>query len=97
MLRRSSEEERILLAPDLLINLAGSFMLKAQANERGLGALDEVRVLRNEYTFREVQDLSDDERDTLLNAVTELFLKRNICFRETVDYPAFPHFPLAHL
>ena len=93
VLRRSSEEERILLAPDLLINLAASFMLKAQANERGLGALDEVRVLRNEYTFREVQDLSDDERDTLLNAVTELFLKRNICFRETVDYQTFLIFP----
>lgn len=93
VLRRSSDEERILLAPDLLINLAASFLLKAQANERGLGALDEARVLRNEYAFREVEDLSDDERDTLLNAVTELFLKRNICFRESVDNQTFLIFP----
>lgn len=93
VLRRSSVEERILLAPDLLINLAASFMLKAQANERGLGALDEVRVLRNAYEFREVEKLSDDERDTLLNAVTELFLKRNICFRESVDNQTFIIFP----
>jgi len=67
VLRRSSEEERILLAPDLMINLAASFLLKAQTNERGLGALDEARVLRNEYAFREVENLSDVERDTLLN------------------------------
>jgi hypothetical protein len=93
VLRRSSEEERLLLAPDLLINLAASFMLKAQANERGLGALDEARVLRNEYKFREVEDLSDDERGILLNAVTELFLKRNICFRESVDNQTFLIFP----
>ncbi len=93
VLRRSSDEERILLAPDLLINLAASFLLKAQTNERGLGALDEARVLRNEYAFRDVEDLSDDERDTLLNAVTELFLKRNICFRESVDNQTFLIFP----
>ncbi len=93
VLRRSSDEERILLAPDLLIKLAASFMLKAQTNERGLGALDEARVLRNEYAFLEVEDLSDDERDTLLNAVTELFLKRNICFRESVDNQTFLIFP----
>ena len=55
LLRRSSEEQRILLAPDLLINLSASFMLKAQLNEKGLGALEESRALRNEYYFPEVE------------------------------------------
>jgi small GTP-binding protein len=93
ILRRSSAEEYILLAPDLLINLAASFLLKAQANEKGLGTLEEVRVLRNEYTFPEVERLSEKERDILLNAVTELFLNRNICFRESVDGQTFLIFP----
>ena len=77
----------------MLINLAASYMLKAQTNEKGLGALEESRALRNEYRFKEVENLSDDERDTLLNAVTELFLNRNICFRESVDNQTFLIFP----
>ena len=93
VLRHSSVEERILLAPDLLINLAASYLVKARANEKGLGALDEARVLRNEYRFPEVERLSGEERDVLLNAVTELFLKRAICFRESVDGQTFLIFP----
>ena len=93
ILRRSSEEQSILLAPDLLINLAASYMLRAQSNEKGLGALEESRVLRNEYKFPEVERLSSEERDTLLNAVTELFLNHNICFRESVDSQTFLVFP----
>lgn len=93
ILRRSSDEQSILLSPEVLINLAASYMLKAQSNEKGLGALDEARALRNEYRFPEVENLSDDECDTLLNAVTELFLNRNICFRESVDGQTFLIFP----
>jgi len=93
ILRRSSDEQSILLAPDLLINLAASYMLKAQSNEKGLGALEESRVLRNDYKFPEVERLSSEERDTLLNAVTELFLDHNICFRESIDNQTFLVFP----
>lgn len=93
ILRRSSNEQSILLAPDLLRNLAARYMLKAQSNEKGLGALEESRVLRNDYKFPEVEPLSNDERETLLNAVTELFLDRNICFRESVDNQTFLVFP----
>ena len=93
ILRRSSDEQTILLAPDLLINLAASFMHEAQANEKGLGALDESKALRNEYRFRELEPLSADERDVLLNAVTELFLARNLCFRESVDNQTYLIFP----
>src|SRR5204862_6370125 len=62
-------------------------------NGKGLGALEETRGLRNEYHFPEVANLGEDERDTLLNAVTELFLDRNICFRESVDNQTFLIFP----
>ena len=93
ILRHSSTEEFILLKPDLLINLAASYLFQAQKNERGLGALDEARVLRGEYKLPEVEQRSEEERSILLNAVTELFLKRNICFREAVDGQTFLIFP----
>jgi len=93
ILRRSLNDQSILLAPDVLINLTASYLLKAQANEKGLGALDESRALRNDYKFQEVENLSEDERDILLNAATELFLDRNICFRESVDNQTFLIFP----
>jgi len=93
ILRRSSIEQSILLSPDLLINLAASYILKAQSNEKGLGTLEESRALRNEYRFAEVENLESDERMTLLNTVTELFLNRNICFRESIDNQTFLIFP----
>ncbi len=93
ILRRSSDEQSVLLTPELLINLAASYILKAQSNEKGLGALEEARALRNGYKFPEVENLSDVERDTLLNSVAELFLNRNICFRESVDGQTFFIFP----
>ncbi|HEY6284358.1 MAG TPA: TIR domain-containing protein, partial [Ktedonobacteraceae bacterium] len=93
ILRRSSDDYSILLVPDLLINLAASLMFKAQSNEKGLGALEESRVMRNEYNFPEVGQLSGDERDILLRAAAELFLNHNICFRESVDNLTFLVFP----
>jgi hypothetical protein len=68
-------------------------MHKAHSNEKGLGALEEARALRNEYRFPQVEHLSEDTRDILLNAVTELFLDRNICFRESIDSQTFLIFP----
>lgn len=93
IIRVSSEQEAILIAPDVLINLASSFFLKAQTNEKGLGALDEAKALSNEYSFPEVAKLNSEDQKTLLNAVTEMFLKRNICFRESIDGRAFLIFP----
>ncbi|GAC1354272.1 MAG: hypothetical protein NVSMB38_32280 [Ktedonobacteraceae bacterium] len=93
ILRRSSTDERILLAPDLLINLAASYLFQAQANEKGLGSLEEAHVLRGEYQLPEVEGLSEEEQFIMLNAVTELFLSRNICFRESVDNQTFLIFP----
>jgi GTPase SAR1 family protein len=79
----SKGEMRLLLAPDLFKNLVSSFVLEARRNEKGLGALEERRLLAGEYRFPELDGLTPDERNVLLDAATLLFIEHNICFRET--------------
>lgn len=93
VLRSSSGEDTILLAPDLLANLAASFVLEARRNPRGLGALDEARVLGGDYEFPELAALDAHERDVLLDAATVLFIEHNLCFRETLGAQTFLIFP----
>jgi small GTP-binding protein len=93
VLRGSSGQETTLLAPDLLANLAASFVLEARRNPRGLGALDEARVLKGGYEFPELVGLDDYERDVLLDAATVLFLEHNLCFRETLGAQTLLIFP----
>jgi TIR domain len=83
VLRTSKGEERILLVPELLNNLAASFVLEARRNPKGLGSLEEKRLLAGEYPFRELEKLAPEERDVLLDAAALLFLEHTICFRET--------------
>ncbi len=83
MLCTSKGEERILLAPEMLNNLASSFVLEARRNPKGLGSLEEKRLLAGEYPFRELEKLSAEERDVLLDSAALLFLEHNVCFRET--------------
>jgi GTPase SAR1 family protein len=83
VLRTSKGEERILLSPELLNNLAASFVLEARRNPKGLGSLEEKRLLAGEYQFRELEKLSAEERDVLLDSAALLFLEHNVCFRET--------------
>src|SRR5205823_11057841 len=93
VLRTASGSRVILLAPDLLNNLAASFVLEARRNPKGLGALDEGRVLNGEYPFPELSGLGESDRQTLLDAATTLFLGHNTCFREpheTATYLIFP-------
>jgi small GTP-binding protein len=82
-LRTSRGEERILLAPELLNNLASSFVLEARRNLKGLGSLEEERLLNGGYAFPELAKLTDIERGILLDAAALLFLEHNVCFRET--------------
>ena len=82
-LRTSKGETRILLAPELLNNLAASFVLEARRNEKGLGSLEEKRLLAGEYPFRELEGLSPGEREVLLDSAALLFLEHHVCFRET--------------
>ncbi len=82
-LRTSKGEQRVLLQPERLNNLASSFVLEARRNPKGLGALEEKRLLAGGYDFPELKDLHDGERDVLLDSAALLFLEHNVCFRET--------------
>lgn len=82
-LKTSQGEQRILLAPELLNNLASSFVLEARRNQRGLGSLEEQRLLLGGYKFPELEKLTEAEKDILLDSAAVLFLEHNICFRET--------------
>lgn len=93
VLRGSSGEETILLAPDLLVNLASSFVLEARRNPKGLGALEEARVLTGKYAFPELNGLDERERDVLLDAAVVLFIEHNLCFRETLGAQTLLIFP----
>jgi GTPase SAR1 family protein len=82
-LRTSKGEQRVLLQPERLNNLASSFVLEARRNPKGLGALEEKPLLAGGYEFPELKDLREGERDVLLDSAALLFLEHNVCFRET--------------
>jgi len=82
-LRSSKGEQRVLLEPERLNNLASSFVLEARRNPKGLGALEEKRLLAGGYAFPELADLREGEREVLLDSAALLFLEHNVCFRET--------------
>ena len=93
VLRGSSGAETILLVPDLLNNLASSVVLEARRNPKGLGALDEPRLLSGGYDFPVFYDLDARERDVLLDAAVSLFVEHNICFREALGTQTLLIFP----
>jgi len=66
-LKTSQGELRILLAPELLNNLAASFVLEARRNQKGLGSLEEQLLLSGGYKFPELEKLSEAEKDILLD------------------------------
>ena len=81
-LRTSRAESRILLAPELVNNVAASIVLRARLDEGDVGSLDEQRVLTNAYDFRELADLAAEDRDVLLDSAVGMFLAHNVCLRE---------------
>jgi WD40 repeat protein len=93
VLQTSEGEERVLLKPELLNNLAASFVLEARRSPKELGALDDRQVRANAYNFPEVQPLSAAERDTLLDAAALLFVERNVAFREPHGDTSYLIFP----
>jgi small GTP-binding protein len=93
LLRKSSQQQAILLTPSRLNNLAASFVVEARRDPKGLGVLDEARVLAGDYPFQELADLSIEEKQTMLDATATIFLRSNICFRETLGTSSLLVFP----
>jgi small GTP-binding protein len=85
--------ERVVLKPVLLSNVASSLILEARRSPRGLGALPEGAVLRGEYALPELADLADADREALLDGAVALFIKRHVCFRESVGDTTLLVFP----
>jgi WD40 repeat protein len=83
IVKTSNGAIRVLLIPELLNNLAASFVLEARRNRKGLGSLTESALLQREYHFPEIQHLSESDQDVLIDSTVTTFLKHNICFRET--------------
>ena len=81
----------VLLVPELLNNLAASFVLEARRNVHGLGALEERQLIAGSYRFPELKLLSAKECEILTDAVTGLFIARNVCYRETDPLTAYTY------
>jgi small GTP-binding protein len=92
-LQRANGEEATLLMPDLLINVASSIVLEGRRDERGLGLVDETRLLAGDYRFHELDGLSRTDQATLLDTGASLFLRRKLCFRENLNSRAYLVFP----
>jgi hypothetical protein len=93
ILRTSKGEERVLLKPEMVNNLASSFVLEGIRNPQGLGALDEELIRINAYRFKELEGLTNEEAGTLLDAVTALFIEHNVAFRKTLGRTKYLIFP----
>lgn len=93
VLHGSNGQHTILLEPTILANLASSIVLEARRNPRGLGVLEETRLLYGEYAFPELRNLNENEQKILLDAATVLFIEHNLCFRETFNEQTFLVFP----
>jgi small GTP-binding protein len=93
VLHSSAGEEVILLAPELLVDLAASIVLQADKHPRELGALRETLLLQGGYPFAELAALATGEGQILLDAAVGRFLSHNICFREILGTEALLIFP----
>lgn len=93
VLTTASGDTEVLLSPETMVKLASSIVLAARANSRGLGSLEEASVLAREHHFPEIADLDAIQQQTLLDGVTALFLRANICFRASYGQRVFLVFP----
>ncbi|MBE8471235.1 TIR domain-containing protein [Streptomyces justiciae] len=93
VLRTSAGAEAILLAPEVLVDLASSIFLQADKHPQALGATSEASLLAGEYRFPELETLAPDERQVLVDAAVARFLEHNLCFRETLGAETLLIFP----
>jgi small GTP-binding protein len=72
----------VLLTPELLSNLAASFVLEARRDPRGLGVLDEDFLADRRYSFPELDSVTPDEGALLTDATIATFIRHHVCFRQ---------------
>jgi WD40 repeat protein len=83
----------ILLIPELVNNLASSYIIKARQHENGLGVLEEDLLLTGKYDFPELGKMDKDKQVLLIDATTTLFIEHNLCFRTTLGRKSLLVFP----
>lgn len=83
----------VLLSPDVMIGLASSVILEARRNQRGLGALNERDLLEGRYALGELNGLNLEDRNIMLDSAVLLFVKANVCFRESLGADSYLVFP----
>lgn len=93
LLRTASGEQQLLLVPDLLNNLAASIVVQARRESRGLGAIDERKLVDGKYDLQELAHLAKSAQDILIDAATVLFLEHNVCFRQSHGSTSYLIFP----
>lgn len=93
LLRDSTGADHVLLAPDLLVNVAASIMLLADNNARELGSVNEAQLLAGELGIPELAELKERDRRLLLDAAVLRFLSHKVCFRETLNHETLLIFP----
>lgn len=96
LLGNGSAKARVLLVPTLFDELAASFVGHARKNERGLGALDDDLVLTRRYDFKELNGLTDPQKDLLVQSVRVAFVEGRLavrCQRELVGTTRLLVFP----
>lgn len=83
LLWRFSFGDFVLLKPELLNDYASAIVRAARKHPKGLGSVVEREVLDAQINFEDLQRLPDYETErSLLHAVLELFLAREVALRE---------------
>jgi len=93
VLAEAGADPAILVVPELLINLAASITIEAEARADGLGSLDEDDLRHGVLRLSEVQELGPADRAVLLDAAITLFLRRAFCFRASLGNRTLLVFP----
>ena len=87
---RLSFGDMVLLRPELLNAYASAVVRSARAHDQGLGCVQEQDVLKAAINFEDLERLPDPAAErTLLHAVVELSLAREVALREG-DHLVFP-------
>jgi small GTP-binding protein len=90
LVKRLSFGNFILLRPEILNDYASAVVREARRHQEGLGCVRERSVLEATIDFEDLKRIPDPATErTLLHAVVELFLEREVALRES-DLLVFP-------